>query len=104
MEKPPKPALLKGGFTEEDLAQEWTLYRPVGRDTCRGKGFKGRAGVYELMPVTEEMQRVIMQNGNEVDILSLAYKEGMVDLRRAGLLKVMQGATSLEEILAHTND
>lgn len=56
------------------------------------------------MPISEEMQRVIMENGTEVDILNMAYKEGMVDLRRAGLLKVMQGITSLEEVLAHTND
>jgi type IV-A pilus assembly ATPase pilB len=56
------------------------------------------------MPITEEMQRVIMNNGTEVDIMNMAYKEGMVDLRRAGLLKVMQGLTSLEEVIAHTND
>ena len=104
MERPPTPALKKAGFTDEDLAKEWTMYRPVGCDRCRGKGYKGRAGVYEVMPVSDEMQRIIMNNGNEVDISSQAYKEGMVDLRRAGLLKVMQGATSLEEILAHTND
>ena len=96
--------MLKAGFTEEDLAKDWILYRPVGCDTCRGKGFKGRLGVYELMPVTEEMQRVIMQNGTEVDILHMAYKEGMVDLRRAGFLKVMSGLTSMEEVLANTND
>ena len=69
-----------------------------------GKGFKGRVGVYEVMPITEEMQRVIMNNGTEVDIMNMAYKEGMVDLRRAGLLKAMQGLTSLEEVIAHTND
>ncbi len=80
------------------------MYRAVGCDSCRGKGYKGRAGVYEVMPITEEMQRVIMNNGTEVDIMNMAYKEGMVDLRRAGLLKVMQGITSLEEVLAHTND
>lgn len=104
MERPPEPALLKAGFTEEDLAAEWTMYHPVGCDRCRGKGFKGRAGVYEVMPISAEMQRIIMNNGNEVDISSQAYREGMVDLRRAGLLKVMQGVTSLEEILANTND
>ena len=104
MERPPEPALKKAGFSDEDLAKEWTMYRPVGCDRCRGKGYKGRAGVYEVMPVSDNMQRIIMNNGNEVDISSQAYKEGMVDLRRAGLLKVMQGATSLEEILAHTND
>ena len=104
VERPPVPALKKAGFTDEDLAKDWKLYRPVGCDSCRGKGFKGRVGVYEVMPITEEMQRVIMNNGTEVDIMNMAYKEGMVDLRRAGLLKVMQGLTSLEEVIAHTND
>lgn len=104
VERPPVPALKKAGFTDEDLAKDWTMYRPVGCDTCRGKGFKGRAGVYEVMPITDEMQRVIMNNGTEVDIQKMAYQEGMVDLRRAGLLKVMQGLTSLEEVLANTND
>ena len=104
VERPPVPALKKAGFTDEDLAKDWKLYRPVGCDSCRGKGFKGRVGVYEVMPITEEMQRVIMNNGTEVDIMNMAYKEGMVDLRRAGLLKVMQGLTSLEDVIAHTND
>lgn len=104
VERPPVPALKKAGFTDEDLAKDWKLYRPVGCDSCRGKGFKGRVGVYEVMPITEEMQRVIMNNGTEVDIMNMAYKEGMVDLRRAGLLKVMQGLTSLEEVISHTND
>ena len=80
------------------------LYRPVGCDSCRGKGFKGRVGIYEVMPVSDEMQKVIMNNGTEVDIMNMAYQEGMVDLRRAGLMKVMQGLTSLEEVTAHTND
>ena len=104
VERPPVPALKKAGFTDEDLAKDWKLYRPVGCDSCRGKGFKGRVGVYEVMPITEEMQRVIMNNGTEVDIMNMAYQEGMVDLRRSGLLKAMQGLTSLEEVIAHTND
>lgn len=60
--------------------------------------------MYEVMPISEEMQRVIMNNGTEVGILDVAYKEGMVDLRRAGILKIMQGITSLEEVTANTND
>ena len=104
VERPPVPALKKAGFTDADLAQDWKLYRPVGCDSCRGKGFKGRVGIYEVMPVSDEMQKVIMNNGTEVDIMNMAYQEGMVDLRRAGLLKVMQGLTSLEEVTAHTND
>ena len=58
----------------------------------------------KMMPITDEMQRVIMEGGTEVDIQKMAYQEGMVDLRRAGLLKVMSGITSLEEVLANTND
>ena len=104
IERPPVPALKKAGFTDADLAQDWKLYRPVGCDSCRGKGFKGRIGIYEVMPVSDEMQKVIMNNGTEVDIMNMAYQEGMVDLRRAGLMKVMQGLTSLEEVTAHTND
>ncbi|MGF6148026.1 Type II traffic warden ATPase [Kingella potus] len=104
MDRPPEHALKKTGFTDEDLAKDWTMYRAVGCDSCRGKGYKGRAGVYEVMPITDEMQRVIMEGGTEVDIQQMAYKEGMVDLRRAGLLKVMDGITSLEEVLGNTND
>ncbi|HHK6005283.1 TPA: type IV-A pilus assembly ATPase PilB [Neisseria subflava] len=104
VERPPVPALKKAGFTDADLVQDWKLYRPVGCDSCRGKGFKGRVGIYEVMPVSDEMQKVIMNNGTEVDIMNIAYQEGMVDLRRAGLMKVMQGLTSLEEVTAHTND
>ncbi len=104
MERPPEHSLKKAGFTDEDLAGDWTMYRAVGCDTCRGKGYKGRAGVYEVMPITAEMQRVIMEGGTEVDIQQMAYKEGMVDLRRAGILKVMSGITSLEEVLGNTND
>ncbi|OHP63066.1 type IV-A pilus assembly ATPase PilB [Neisseria sp. HMSC061H08] len=104
VERPPVPALKKAGFTDADLAQDWKLYRPVGCDNCRGKGFKGRVGIYEVMPVSDEMQKVIMNNGTDVDIMNMAYQEGMVDLRRAGLMKVMQGLTSLEEVTAHTND
>lgn len=104
VERPSASALKEVGFTDEDLAKDWKLYRAVGCDRCRGQGYKGRAGVYEVMPISEEMQRVIMNNGTEVDILDVAYKEGMVDLRRAGILKVMQGITSLEEVTANTND
>lgn len=104
IERPPAPALLKAGFTEEDLQGDWQMFRQVGCDRCKGKGFKGRAGVYEIMPVSEAMQKIIMNNGTEVDIAEQAYRDGLVDLRRAGLLKVMQGVTTLEEILASTND
>ena len=106
IKRPPDEALLEAGFTEEDLAGKWQMYGPnlEGCDTCRGKGYKGRAGIYELMPVSDAIQRKIMENGTAVDLADIAYKEGMVDLRRAGLLKVMSGITSLEEVVAKTND
>lgn len=104
IERPPAEALLKVGFTEEDLKGDWQLYRQIGCDRCKGKGFKGRAGVYEIMPVTDAMQKIIINNGTEVDIAEQAYADGLVDLRRAGILKAMQGITTLEEILASTND
>lgn len=104
MERPPEQALLNVGFTKEDLEKEWTMYRPVGCEVCKGKGYKGRAGLYEVMKITEKMKAVIMSGGTEVDIARIAYEEGLVDLRRSGLLKVMQGITSLEEVIATTNE
>ena len=103
-ERPPVEALKRAGFTDEDLAKDWVMYRPVGCDACKGKGYKGRAGLYEVMPMTEKMKAVIMKGGTEVDIANIAYEEGLVDLRRSGLLKVMQGITSLEEVVATTNE
>ncbi|XXG93699.1 type IV-A pilus assembly ATPase PilB [Neisseria sp. Ec49-e6-T10] len=100
----PEEALLAAGFKPEDLDGSWTLYGPNGCEDCRGSGYKGRAGLYEVMPVSDAIQRVIMKNGTAIDIADIAYKEGLIDLRRAGLLKVMQGITSLEEVEANTND
>ena len=104
MERPPEKVLREAGFTDEDLAGNWTMYRAVGCEACKGKGYKGRAGLYEVMPMTERMKAVIMKGGTEVDIANIAYEEGLVDLRRSGLLKVMQGITTLEEVLATTNE
>lgn len=101
--RPPEAVLRQMGFRDEDLAQDWVLYRAEGCDACHGKGYKGRVGIFELMPVSDAMQRLILEGGHDEDIQELAYREGMVDLRRAGLLKVMAGQTSLEEVLARTN-
>ena len=70
---------------------------------CNG-GYKGRVGIYQVMPITEEIQRIILRDGSALDIAEQAAKDGVESLRRAGLLKVKQGLTSLEEVLAVTND
>ncbi|SBT07071.1 Type 4 fimbrial assembly protein PilB [Candidatus Accumulibacter aalborgensis] len=99
----PIETLLNAGFTESDIDGTWTLYGPGQCERCKGSGYKGRVGLYEVMPVTEAIQRIIMANGTELDIAIQARSEGVNDLRRSGLLKVMQGLTSLDEVLACTN-
>ena len=99
----PIETLLNAGFTEADIDGTWTLQGPVGCDRCKGSGYKGRVGVYQVMPVTESIQRIIMSSGTSLDIARQAKLEGVNDLRRSGLLKAKQGLTSLEEILASTN-
>ncbi|ODT37002.1 MAG: type IV-A pilus assembly ATPase PilB [Lautropia sp. SCN 70-15] len=97
-------ALLNAGFLESDLDGSWVPYRPVGCERCSGGGYKGRVGIYQVMPITEEMQRLILAGGNALQIAAQAEAEGVRDLRRSGLLKVMQGLTSIEEVLAVTNE
>ena len=99
----PTETLLNAGFTEADLVGNWTLYGPGECDRCKGSGYKGRVGVYQVMPVTEDIQRMIMSNATALDIAEQARREGVNDLRRSGLLKVKQGLTSLDEILGSTN-
>src|SRR5688572_413234 len=93
----PAEALLKEGFTPEEIAEGIKLYRPVGCGSCTD-GYKGRTGLYQVMPVTDEIQRIILQGGNAVDIAAQAAAEGIWDLRKSGLSKVKAGITSLEEI------
>ncbi len=100
----PPEALLRAGFTEEDLDGSWQPYGPGGCDHCKGTGYRGRVGVYQVLPITDEMRQVIMRNGNALDIAEQARKEGVRDLRQSGLLKVKSGITSLEEIEAITNE
>jgi type IV pilus assembly protein PilB len=99
----PVNTLLNAGFTESDIDGSWSLLGPVGCERCKGSGYKGRVGVYQVMPMTEAIQRIIMANGTTMDIAVQAQKEGVNDLRRSGLLKVKQGLTSLEEVLGSTN-
>ncbi len=100
----PMEALLQAGFHEHEIDGSWQLYGPNGCDKCKGSGYKGRVGIYQVMPVSDEIQRIIMTNGNSIDIAEQAQQEGIKDLRQSGLLKVKQGLTSLEEVLATTNE
>ena len=76
----------------------------TNKPRTKGTGYKGRVGLYQVMPVTEAIQRLIMANGTALDIAEQARKEGVSDLRRSGLLKVKQGLTSLDEVLSSTNE
>ena len=100
----PMEALIQAGFQEHEIDGSWQLYGPNGCDKCKGSGYKGRVGIYQVMPISEEIQRIIMTNGNSIDISEQAQREGIRDLRQSGLLKVKQGLTSLEEVLATTNE
>lgn len=102
-EKIPEDELRREGFTDEDLATGFKVYKAVGCDQCT-QGYKGRVGIYQVMPVSEEMGRIIMNGGNALDLAEQSAKEGVDDLRRSGLKKVMQGITSLEEVNRVTKD
>ncbi|RZU47438.1 type IV pilus assembly protein PilB [Fluviicoccus keumensis] len=93
----PRASLLEMGFTDEDLATGFTIYEPVGCDQCRD-GYKGRVGIYEVMKVTPKIARIIMEEGNSIQIAEASKAEGFPDLRRSGLKKAMAGVTSLTEI------
>lgn len=100
----PMEALLQAGFLEHEIDGSWQLYGPNGCDKCKGSGYKGRVGIYQVMPISDEIQRIIMTNGNSIDIAEQAGREGIKDLRQSGLVKVKLGLTSLEEVLASTNE
>ena len=100
----PPEALLRAGFSEEDLDGSWQPFGPIGCDHCKGTGYKGRIGVYEVMPISDDMRQLIMRNGTSLDIAEQAQREGVRNLRQSGLIKVKAGITSLEEIEACTNE
>ena len=97
-------ALREIGYTEDDLDGTWKPYKPVGCERCGGNGYKGRVGIYQVMPITEEIQKIILSNGNALMIAQQAKREGVPDLRMSGLRKVKQGHTSIEEVLGCTNE
>ena len=97
-------ALLAAGFAESDLDGSWMPYKAVGCERCKGSGYKGRLGIYQVMPITETMQDMILKHATALDIGREAQRNGVRDLRQSGLLKVKQGMTSLEEVLGCTNE
>ncbi|MCL6236664.1 type IV-A pilus assembly ATPase PilB [Acinetobacter sp. ANC 5579] len=100
----PKQSLLELGFTEDDLnTPEFQIYQPVGCAECR-EGYKGRVGIYEVMKVTPEISRIIMEDGNALQIAEASNQAGFNNLRRSGLIKVMQGVTSLQEVNRVTSE
>ena len=96
--------LIDAGFDPSELDGTWTPYQPVGCDRCSGSGYKGRVGIYQLMPISEDIERIILAHGTTLEIEQQARKEGVKTLREAGLTKVKKGLTSLEEILGCTNE
>jgi len=99
----PREAMLKAGFAQTDLDGSWTPYRAVGCSAC-SNGYKGRVGIYQVMPITEEIQRIILSEGTAVDIAEQAQRENVRDLRQSGLIKVRSGLTTLEEVISVTNE
>ena len=100
----PDQALLEAGFSEADLDGSWRPYRAAGCERCKGSGYKGRVGIYQVMPISDEIQRLILAGGNAMEIADQARRDGVRDLRASGLIKVRSGLTSLEEVLAVTNE
>jgi type IV pilus assembly protein PilB len=100
-----EPDVLRAaGFRNGDLDGEWKPYGPIGCERCLGSGYKGRVGIYQLMPITSSIEALILGNGNAMEIAAQAELDGVNSLRRSGLMKVKQGLTSLEEVLGCTNE
>mgnify|MGYP000450689135 FL=1 len=100
----PRQSLLEIGFTDTDLDNpDNVIYEPVGCNECR-EGYKGRVGIYEVMKVSPDISRIIMEDGNAIDIKDAAVKNGFRDLRRSGILKVLQGVTSIQEMMRVTSE
>ncbi|HEY1149976.1 MAG TPA: type IV-A pilus assembly ATPase PilB [Pseudoduganella sp.] len=96
--------LLEAGFKENDLDGSWKPYGPVGCERCNGSGYKGRVGIYQIMPITPAIEALILANGNAMQIAAQSESEGVKSLRQSGLVKVKAGLTSLEEVLGCTNE
>jgi type IV pilus assembly protein PilB len=99
----PRDAMLRAGYRPEDLDGSWKPYRAVGCSSCNN-GYRGRLGLYQVMPISDSIQRIILAEGTAMDIAEQARKDGVRDLRQAGLVKVRSGLTTLEEVIAVTNE
>jgi type IV pilus assembly protein PilB len=99
----PREAMLKAGFKAEELDGNWKPFRAVGCSSCTN-GYKGRVGIYQVMPVSEEIQKIILNEGTSMDIANQAQRENVRDLRQSGLIKVRAGVTTLEEVISVTNE
>lgn len=99
----PDEALIEAGFKEEELDGTWMPYKAVGCERCSGSGYKGRVGIYQIMPISEDIERIILAHGTALEIEEQARRDGVKTLREAGLVKVKAGLTSLEEVLGCTN-
>jgi type IV pilus assembly protein PilB len=99
----PRESLLRAGYKAEDLDGSWKPYRAVGCSACNN-GYKGRVGIYQVMPISDAIQRIILSEGTAMDIAAQAAKDGVRDLRQSGLVKVRVGVTTLEEVIAVTNE
>jgi type IV pilus assembly protein PilB len=99
----PKKALIEAGYDDAELDGSWVAYRAVGCSMCNN-GYKGRVGIYQVMPISEDIQRIILRDGSALEIAEQARHEGVRTLRESGLHKVKLGLTSLEEVLSVTNE
>jgi type IV pilus assembly protein PilB len=99
----PKEAMIKAGFAAQDLDGTWRPHRAVGCSAC-SNGYRGRVGIYQVMPISEAIQRIILSQGTAIDIAEQAQREGIRDLRQSGLIKIRAGLTTLEEVIAVTNE
>jgi len=99
----PREAMLKAGYSEDELDGSWVPYKAVGCPSCNN-GYKGRVGVYQAMPISSEIEKLILSQGTVAEIAAQSRREGVLDLRQSGLVKVRQGVTTLEEVISATND
>ena len=98
----PEEALYKVGFTPEEVQRGITLYKPVGCETCNQRGYKGRVGLYEVLEISETLKDMILTGASAIELREQGQKEGMITLRRSGCRKVLEGITTIEEIVRET--